>query len=108
MLPLRQMIYPDIDIELDGPIISVSTYVRKRHTDGRYYLTFIQRNRPILPWQSMRNKFIHEMMRDFSFAVYMYTIHIPVDLDARNVNGCPVYVQDPDQKDDLLRVYNVA
>jgi hypothetical protein len=109
MLPLRQRIYPDIDIELDGPEMWVNTVIRKKHSDGLYYLTQLSRTKVVAPWQEQyRNKIIHDMMREFNFAVYMYTIHIPVDLDAKNSIGCPMYVRDPDQKDDLLRVYKVA
>jgi hypothetical protein len=77
MLPLRQRIYPDIDINLEGSEIWVNTVVRKKHTDGKYYLTDVTRTKLVPPWlEDVRNMLIHAMMREFNFAIYMYTIHI--------------------------------
>jgi hypothetical protein len=108
MLPLRQRIFPNIDVELDAQEMWICSVIRKKHSDGKYYLTEVKRSVIVqAPYEPVRSRLIHQMVNEFNYMVYMFLVHSPVDPDARNFIGSPIYVQDPDQTDDLERVYRV-
>lgn len=108
MRPLRERIFPNVDVELDGPEMWICTVVRKKHTDGLYYLTQVKRSVIVTPEREIvRNRMIHQMINDFNYMVYMWLVYAPIDPDQVNMVGCPIFVLDPDQTDDLERVYRV-
>lgn len=106
MLPLRERIFPDVDCNIESNPMWISTIARKKHTDGFYYLHEIK--------VSIDNLFdpqraILTMINQFNYMVFMFLTFSPVDPDAVNVyNGAKIFYKDPDQTDDLERVFKVT
>lgn len=106
MLPLRQRIFPDIDCEIEDDNMWICSIVRKKHTDGKYYLTEVKRSITVTPERrQIKQRLIHQMVGEFNFMVYMYLIHTPVEPWIRNQNGAPIFIEDPNQEDDFKRVW---
>lgn len=105
MLKLRQRIFPDVDCEIESDDMWICSIVRKKHTDGNYYLTEVKRSIKIPPGkEQIKSVFIRQMLNEFNFMVFMYLIYSPVKPMAKNLNGAPIFVLDPNQMDDLERV----
>lgn len=108
MLPLRERIFPDVDCEIEGDTIWMRSAVRKKADDGKYYLTEIKRQIKLTnDMEQHRKVIIHQLVNQFNYMVYMFLMFVTVIPDKKNRDGNSIFVEDPDQTDDLLRVYKV-
>lgn len=106
MLPIRARIFPNIDIDIESPTIWVEALVRKKHTDGIYYLTQVMRSIIITPELEIhRNRLIHQMLNEFNYMVFMYLTFSPVKPEIMNIHGAPIFFRDPEQTDELERTF---
>lgn len=106
MLPLRERIFPNVDIDIDSNNMRICTVCRKKHANGKYYLIQITRNAQV--WEETEKPLaIRAMINDFNRIVFISLVFTPVDLERRNSIGAPIFVEDPDQRDEADRVANI-
>lgn len=103
MLPLRERIFPDVDVDIDSDRMRIRTVIRKKHDNGRYYLTEVTRS----VGEGFSPRGLHKMLNEFNSMVYGFLMFAPINPEAKTTHGGQIYVEDPDQIDDLQRVFGL-
>lgn len=104
--------YPGLDIEISEKKIKISSMLRLKHDNGRYYLRKADRS---IEWMQTPSDFnindsIKEAIKDFSRMVYPYITGLKkVDLNETFADGKEAYVLDWDQmpEEDRLKKWGI-
>lgn len=104
----NKAIYPAINIwyRPDGRVMTIESYLRKKHTDGIWYLQRFYREFTNEP-SALKNMELTFVGR-FNYEVYLAILFGVVDLNltlmVRNGSQEPAFIKDDDQRDEAERL----
>jgi len=94
-------IYPRVDVFVDSRRIEISTFVRKLHSDNKYYLIAVVEHY-ILKGQNQALALI-EAFEYFNINIYNTITKLPVDPNITEIDGLPCFILDTNQEPEEFR-----
>ena len=96
-------VYPVIFVTRKGNNLDMETYLRKKHTDGKYYFVKFKRNALCQDGKTdLTNEFT-----SFNRDIYKAQLYYDMDIDMAYSSGKKLHPVDEDQTDEKERMANI-